>query len=93
LNCEERAPAGKSFTLFVSGNSPNSQAAIANLNRALGAIGLRPDDVELVDVAEQPDRAESARILVTPTLVRHGAPNARMVGDLSSGDRLNAFVR
>lgn len=90
MRYEERD--GKTFTLFVSGSSPNSQAAIANLNRALGAAGLRPDDVELVDVAEQPDRAESARILVTPTLLRAGNPT-RMVGDLSSGDRLNDFVR
>jgi len=76
----------------VAGNSPNSQAAIANLNRALGDVGLRPDDVELVDVAEQPERAESARVLVTPTLLRAGNA-ARMVGDLSSGDRLKDFVR
>ena len=84
---------GRKLALFVAGNSSNSQAAIANLNRVLAALNREPGDVEIIDVLERPDRAEAARVLVTPTLLWQEDPDSRMIGDLSSGDRLMTFVR
>jgi circadian clock protein KaiB len=42
-----------------------------------------------VDVADEPDRAEAARILTTPTLVKEapGQPR-RVTGDLSDAERV-----
>jgi circadian clock protein KaiB len=84
---------GRKLALFVAGNSSHSQAAIANLNRALVALDREQGDVEIIDVFERPDRAEAARVLVTPTLLWEADTDLRMIGDLSAGDRLMAFVR
>jgi circadian clock protein KaiB len=84
---------GRRLALYVAGYSSHSQAAIANLNRALVALDREPGEVEIIDVLEWPDRAEAARILVTPTLLWEADTDLRMMGDLSAGDRLMAFVR
>jgi circadian clock protein KaiB len=81
------------LALYVAGNSSHSQAAIANLNRALIALDREPGEVEIIDVFERPDRAEAARVLVTPTLLWEADTDLRMIGDLSAEDRLLAFVR
>lgn len=90
---DETARSGRRLALYVAGNSSHSQAAIANLNRALAALDREPGEVEIIDVLERPERAEAARILVTPTLLWEADSDSRMVGDLSAGDRLMAFVR
>ncbi|MDX2194384.1 MAG: circadian clock KaiB family protein [Gemmatimonadales bacterium] len=77
------------FTLFVTGQTPRSQRAIANL-RALCEEQL-PGAYELnvVDVLEQPDLAERARVLATPTLVKDlPPPPRRVIGDLSDRQRV-----
>ena len=77
------------FTLYVAGQSPRSAQAEANLNR-LGRERLRGAyDLTVIDVANDPDRAEAARILTTPTVVKEapGQPR-RVTGDLSDGDRV-----
>ncbi len=77
------------FTLYVAGKSPRSIQAAANLNR-LGKerLGGRYD-LTIIDVADEPERAEAARILTTPTLVKEspGQPR-RVTGDLSDAERV-----
>jgi hypothetical protein len=86
-------PARPEFVLFVAGSdSLNSRAAIANLNRALAIRGGGPNDVEIVDVREQPERASATRVLITPTLLRHANPLIRVVGDLSAQSQLAEFL-
>ena len=72
------------FTLFVAGDTPRSHLAIANLRRlATSRLGGRCT-LHVVDVREDPDRAESERILTTPTLIKEApAPVRRVTGDLS----------
>lgn len=73
-----------SFRLFIAGDSIRSQQAIANLRR-LGEerLGGRYDLV-VVDVITDPQGAESARVLTTPTLVKESpAPARRVTGDLT----------
>lgn len=72
------------LTLYVAGDSVRSQQAIANLRRIVGA-GVEGDaEYSVVDVLEHPERAEAARILTTPTVVREApAPARRVTGDLS----------
>ena len=77
------------FTLYVAGQSPRSAQATANLER-LGTERLGGAyDLTVVDVADEPDRAEAARILTTPTLVKEapGQPR-RVTGDLADAERV-----
>jgi circadian clock protein KaiB len=74
--------------LYVTGRSVSSVAAIANLERILGKSGLDGQwHLVIVDVLDQPDAAEAANIVATPTLIRRApAPVRRLVGDLSPTD-------
>ena len=77
------------FTLYVAGQTPRSIQAEANLN-LLGQEQLGGKyDLTVVDVADDPERAETARILTTPTLVKEGPGQPRRVtGDLSDAKRV-----
>lgn len=67
--------------LYVSGTMPRSQLAIRRLNQI--CRHLDECEVEVIDVLVQPERAEAARILATPTLVKEGPPPPRrIIGDL-----------
>jgi circadian clock protein KaiB len=77
------------FTLYVAGKTPRSIQAAANLNRfgreRLGGAY----DLTVIDVAAEPERAEAARILTTPTLVKEAPGQTRRVtGDLSDAERV-----
>ena len=71
--------------LYVTGRSMRSEAAIANLERILVRSRLEGRyQLVIVDVLDQPDAAEAANIVATPTLIRRSpAPVRRLVGDLS----------
>jgi circadian clock protein KaiB len=77
------------LTLFVAGDTFRSQRAIANLRR-LGdeRLGGRCE-LEIVDVRDDPQAAETERILTTPTLIKRspGAPR-RVTGDLVDLDQV-----
>ena len=81
------------LVLFVAGDSPNSRAAVANLRRTLATLGNSEEDVEIIDVFDRPDIASTARVLVTPALIRRSDPQARILGDLSSTQQLLAFLQ
>ncbi len=77
------------FTLYVAGQSPRSAQAVANLER-IGRDRLGGEyDLTVVDVADNPERAEAARVLTTPTVVKEapGQPR-RVTGDLSDAERV-----
>jgi circadian clock protein KaiB len=49
--------------------------------------------VEVIDVLAEPQRAEEARILATPTLsYDHPGGSKRIIGDLSDTGRVLAFL-
>lgn len=78
-----------SLILFVTGRTPRSEMAIANLHRICDE--LLPDQCKwsVVDVLERPDLAEDLKILVTPTLVKDSPPpQRRIIGDLSNVDQV-----
>ena len=77
--------------LYVVGRTPRSARAIANLQRLCDERVPGRVEVEIIDVAEQPQRAEQDRIIATPTLVREQPPpQRRVIGDLSDPDRVLA---
>lgn len=72
------------FRLYVTGATPRTERAIANLRRLCEEeLGQRYDLV-IIDVLDRPDVAESERIFATPTLVKVAPlPQRRVTGDLS----------
>jgi circadian clock protein KaiB len=77
------------FRLYVAGQSARSRQAIVNLRR-LGDERLAGHyELVVVDVLEDPESAETARVLTTPTLVREQpTPSRRITGDLSDMARV-----
>jgi circadian clock protein KaiB len=70
--------------LYVAGDTSRSHLAIANLRRLCSELAADDADCDVVDVLAQPEAAEQARILTTPTLVRlEPLPARRVTGDLS----------
>lgn len=81
------------FTLYIAGESPRSRQAATNLRRLCeGKLGGECE-LDIVDVTRDPDRAEEARILTTPTLVKEspGLPR-RVTGDLTDADQVMVIL-
>ena len=77
------------LTLYVTGTSPRTRVAIDNLNRICAQELDGRYDLEIVDVLEQPHRAEDEKILATPTLIKQlPPPLRRVIGDLSDKDKV-----
>lgn len=75
--------------LYVTGNTPRTMRAIANLQdiceKELGG-NYR---MMVVDVLERPQLAEDERILATPTLIKQlPPPLQRVIGDLSDTEKV-----
>ena len=74
-----------SLVLYVSGTGARSTKTVANLRRICEQHLEGQHRLEVVDVRSDPERAETAKILITPTLVRESPPpHRRVVGDLSN---------
>ena len=77
------------LTLYISGGSARSELAVANLRRICDQELPGQYELEVIDVLEQPERAEDAKILATPTLIKElPPPLRRIIGDLSDKDKL-----
>ncbi|MFK7985450.1 MAG: circadian clock KaiB family protein [Sandaracinaceae bacterium] len=75
--------------LFVSGSSSHSLRAVGNLKRICRDELGDQFDLEIIDVLEQPEQAEAAKVLATPTLIRElPPPIRRIIGDLSQSDEV-----
>jgi len=80
--------------LYITGQSPNSTRALANL-RALcqELFGGGCYDLDVVDLLLDPLRAVDDHILVTPTLVKLPLPSIQIVGDLSDRESVLEVLR
>jgi circadian clock protein KaiB len=77
------------FKLYITGQTPRSERAIANLRRICNAALKNNYELVIIDVLEQPHLAEEDRVLVTPTLIKQVPPPPRRVlGDLSDTERV-----
>ncbi|HEY1381728.1 MAG TPA: circadian clock KaiB family protein [Gemmataceae bacterium] len=77
------------FKLFVMGQSPRSQRAVANLRRLCDEELGDTYHLDVIDVLERPQAAEDARILATPTLIKElPLPARRVIGDLSDPEKV-----
>ena len=70
--------------LYVTGHTPTSQRAIANLRRVCDDDLAGQYEMIVIDVLQCPQLAEDEKILATPTLIRAQPPPVRrVIGDLS----------
>ncbi len=77
------------LTLYVTGQTPNSQRAIANMRRICEEELGGEYELVIVDVLERPQLAEDERILATPTLTKElPLPLKRIIGDLSDTEKV-----
>jgi circadian clock protein KaiB len=79
--------------LYVTGMTPRSSRAVANL-RLLCETHL-PDryDLQVIDLYQQPASAKDEQILAAPTLIKkRPLPQRRMIGDMSDETRVLAGI-
>lgn len=75
--------------LYVNGSSPRATTAIENLKRICENELRGEYDLEIIDVLDRPEAAESDRVLATPTLIKQlPPPLRRVIGDLSDKDKV-----
>jgi circadian clock protein KaiB len=72
------------FRLYVAGQTPNSLAAIDNLTRLCETHLPGRHQIEVLDLALNPELAAADQIMAIPTLVRSlPPPLKRVIGTLS----------
>lgn len=73
--------------LYITGQTASSRQAVSNLKTLCAAeLDGGVYEIEIIDVLENPQLAEEAKVLATPTLIRKlPLPMRKIIGDL--GDR------
>jgi circadian clock protein KaiB len=75
--------------LYIAGQTPRSIAAVCDLRKLCETHLSGQYRLDVVDLMEEPDRAQRDRIVAIPTLVRR-IPGAvtRITGDFSNSERV-----
>jgi circadian clock protein KaiB len=85
----QRGPAEYVLRLYVTGSTPRSLKAIANLKRVCEEYLHDGYDLQVIDIYKNPDAAREEQIIAAPTLIKWlPAPLRRFVGDLSNTQKL-----
>jgi circadian clock protein KaiB len=75
--------------LYVTGESPRSVTALANLHRVCEEHLEGRYQLEVIDLLVQPGLARGDEIVAVPTLVRIlPAPIRKIIGDLSDAEKV-----
>lgn len=75
--------------LYVAGQTPRCIAAFANLKRFCEEHLPGKYRIEVIDLMENPQRAQRDQILAIPTLIRRfPEPMRKIIGDLSNTERV-----
>lgn len=75
--------------LYVSGQTPSSMTALANLKKICEEYLEGRYQIQVVDLLKNPQLAGGDQILAVPTLVRRlPEPIRKIIGDLSNTERV-----
>jgi len=75
--------------LYVTGLTPRSTRAIANIKQICEEHLSGHYDLQVIDIYQQPVLAKGEQIIAVPTLIKQlPGPLRRIVGDLSSRERV-----
>lgn len=78
-----------SLRLYIAGRNTYSVVALQNLMKICQEYLPEHYHLEVIDVCQQPDQAESENIVVVPTLIKLlPLPIQRMVGNLSNTEKV-----
>jgi circadian clock protein KaiB len=86
-------PDGRRYVLrlYVSGGTPNSIKAIANIKSLCEEVLSGRYQMEVVDIYQDPTLASEDQVVAIPTLVKRSPPpRRRLVGDMSTRERVLA---
>src|SRR4051812_36401714 len=71
--------------LYTSGTTPRSTRAIGNLHRICEGYLKGRYQLDVIDLYQQPELAQSDNVIAVPTLVKElPAPRRKVIGDLSN---------
>lgn len=91
---DESAKAKYTLRLYITGLTPRSTRAIANLNAICEQHLNGRYELEVIDVNQQPEMAQRDQIVAVPTLIKQlPLPMHRIIGDLSDTDRVLVGLR
>jgi len=91
---DKTAPEGESkeiykLRLFVTGATPNSTRAIANLKEICEKYLKGNYELEIIDTYQKPLTAISEQIIALPLLIKkRPLPERRLIGDMSDTDKV-----
>lgn len=75
--------------LYITGSTPRSMAAIANIRALCDQHLAGRYELDVVDIYQQPDQAFKEQIIAAPTLIKESPyPPSRMVGNLTNVDKI-----
>jgi len=74
--------------LYVTGMSPKSAGAIANVKKFCEENLDGRYELKVVDIYQQPELARGEQIIATPTLIKKlPLPLAKLIGDMSNMEK------
>jgi circadian clock protein KaiB len=79
------------LSLYVTGKTPKSRLAFANLKKICEEHLAGRCRIEVIDLLENPQLAKRHQIMATPTLMRKlpgSRRKVRIIGDLSDTERV-----
>jgi circadian clock protein KaiB len=77
------------FCLFITGASPNSARAVANIRQICETYLKGKYNLEIVDVYQQQELAEKEQLIALPLLIKkQPLPVRRLIGDLSDKQKV-----
>ena len=90
---ETPALARLKFCLYITGASPSSSRAIANLKLIFEKYLVKDFDLEIIDVYQQPQVAQTVNLIALPMLVRKfPLPERKLVGDMSDFKKVSQVL-
>jgi circadian clock protein KaiB len=85
----EKRPDTYIFRLFITGASPNSARAVANIRQICETYLKGKYKLEIVDVYQQQEIAEKEQLIALPLLIKkQPLPVRRLIGDLSNKQKV-----
>ena len=74
--------------LYVTGMTPKSTQAIANVQKLCDKHLAGSYELEVIDIYQQPKLAKGEQIIATPTLIKKlPLPLRRLIGDMSDTEK------
>jgi circadian clock protein KaiB len=84
----KRDRSGFILRLYVTGMTPKSTQAIANVQKLCEEHLKGRYELEVVDIYQQPQMAKGEQIIATPTLIKKlPLPLRKLIGDMSDTER------